>query len=592
MKRSVVGACSAALAALAWQADASVVATVVKSPLEGLKASLKPARYDFTVIDVARGPSKDNLSPYVANASIDDAGFVLWRDEGPDGARLRLSNGVIAPLTVVDEAAAPLTLVPGSHNISNKNRHIVFEAFAPDQGRNEVFTTQGGSPIRLTGKDTPAVVLFETPPPTPAVGAPPLPSNASSVDCAGRCGISNSGTAGFLLKSSTEIHAVATATPGQFLIGVPDDQINEAPVTLSNYSDSARFITRRVGDISSLPDTLELAYIEEVLEWRLKLDQKEPSINVAANKGKIVDYAYGGEGEAQVAVIEPLEGDLRPFLFWRRNVAFTDGPFSYVVADTVGPLAQLSDPSLNESRKVVFEATYDIAPSGAPTVFDGGDPAAARVLGPGSILFGELVEQVDAVNNDALNESGQIALSVLTRDADGNYARYVLRADPAPENFVAAEIGATLHGLFGDASLSQNFAAPAEAFDLSFDLDWLGGEGLLQVVLNDVLLAEFGPDDSARWTLGGLTGRDDGGLSTLEFLLSGAGSLRLDTIMAPGLRNGGFDDGDLSGWEAEGGVHAEALAFAPVPLPAAAGLLPTGLIALAALGRANRRRGA
>lgn len=534
-------------------------------------AFVRPGRFDYTVIDVERAADRAGLGDLAAPApSIDNAGGVLWRDEGAaDQLIYTAADG--ASSVVFTEAPGLLRLSDTSFAVSEENRFVAFEA-RDASAVNSVFVAQvGGLPVRVAGAGIEATILF----------GDDRPLTEGLVTCNGRCGISNIGRAGFLVDRqniTAPFRAAGVAGATSYTAVFPEVSLADQPVSIIS---GAPYYVYDFNTLNFGPPFENQELNAQAFEFILL-----PEFGIG--DAKVGDYALV-PGERRVAVvIEPNDGDTRPTLFLARK----DEP-GILAGETFGPLATLENPSANKAGTVVYSASFDIAPGGAQVVLDGPSVTSDRVLGPGSTLFGERVIDVFVKDGDALNASGAIALTAITETPDGGFARYVLRADPpAGSRLLVVDQSALLVANldFGAATLSQTIAPIADPFSLSFSLNWLGGDGLLQLLLNGDALGEFSPGDDGIWLVEDIAPPPTGAEIEIGFALTGDASVRIDDVIVAGLMNGDFEEGDLAGWRSEGFVFAEASSFAAVPLPGAGGLLALGLVGLIGGARPWRAR--
>lgn len=134
-------------------------------------------------------------------------------------------------------------------------------------------------------------------------------------------------------------------------------------------------------------------------------------------------------------------------------------------------------------------------------------------------------------------------------------------------------------------SLSQVVDTPASPFNLEFDYQFKTLTGQLQVLLNGAIVgtldapALLGVDfETASFLIDGpLLSLSD---VALEFRFGGptGSTVLLDNILFPGLANGDFQSGNLSGFQVSGPGTAQALTIASVSSPGVLALLVPGLV--------------
>jgi len=95
------------------------------------------------------------------------------------------------------------------------------------------------------------------------------------------------------------------------------------------------------------------------------------------------------------------------------------GPLTTIV-DTSGPFSHFGNPSMNNSRMVVFLAFLEAGGSG---IFTGPDPVADKVIATGNLLFGSTVASLGFLQGLGLNDAGQVAF--FARLVDGTEGIYL-----------------------------------------------------------------------------------------------------------------------------------------------------------------------
>ncbi len=145
-------------------------------------------------------------------------------------------------------------------------------------------------------------------------------------------------------------------------------------------------------------------------------------------------------------------------------------------------------------------------------------------------------------------------------------------------------------------SISQQVDIPANPFEFTFEYLFERLDGDLDVVLNGVNLGTISALATPQndFLIGGFTVDGSRGLLglndvPLKFTFDGlpGSSLLLDNIVFPGLTNGDFETGDLSGWGSTPGQGSTGVVrLASVPEPATLALFAFGL---AGLGFTRRR---
>jgi hypothetical protein len=147
------------------------------------------------------------------------------------------------------------------------------------------------------------------------------------------------------------------------------------------------------------------------------------------------------------------------------------------------------------------------------------------------------------------------------------------------------------------ASLSQTIDTPASPQNLQFDYKFESTTGVLDVTINGTSIGTLaapgtlsGAFSPASFLVSGLL--LDLQDAILSFVLDGVAgsSILIDNVLFPGLINGDFQTGNLTGWNVQhSGAGSVAISEVPqVPLPAALPLLLGGLAGLGFLGRKAR----
>jgi hypothetical protein len=165
-------------------------------------------------------------------------------------------------------------------------------------------------------------------------------------------------------------------------------------------------------------------------------------------------------------------------------------------------------------------------------------------------------------------------------------------------NFIGPSLAAKL--VTGSpASLSQTIDTPASPQSLQFDYKFESTSGVLDITINGTSIGTL----AAPGTL-------SGAFSTASFLVSGllldlqdailsfvldgvaGSSILIDNVLFPGLINGDFQTGNLTGWNVQhSGAGSVAITEVPqVPLPAALPLFMVGMAGLGFLKRRGRRK--
>lgn len=253
---------------------------------------------------------------------------------------------------------------------------------------------------------------------------------------------------------------------------------------------------------------------------------------------------------------------------------------------TAGNFDSFDRLSFSKKGDLAFLATLDV-PGTGEAIYTGPDPIADRLIGPGDVLFGKTVVEVQLAPYDAINDAGQVAFAVRFADNTSKIVKAV-PVDPAKFFGYNAQLST---GSGGGSNLSQLLTVPGGLIDLSFDIDRLSGTAPLDVLFGGQLLERFGSDIFGPVTVEidpfEIFGRDIPLMAELSFRLQGeAGTtLRIGDVEAASIFNGNFSRGYLDGWTVEtndGGTVSAIGLLAPVPLPAGAFLILTALVILAA----------
>lgn len=245
--------------------------------------------------------------------------------------------------------------------------------------------------------------------------------------------------------------------------------------------------------------------------------------------------------------------------------------------------------SFSKNGDIAFLATIDV-PGAGEAIYTGADPIADRLIGPGDVLFGKTVTRVELAPYDAVNDAGQIAFAVRFAEDTSKIVKAV-PIDPAKLFAYKAQVSTGSGGVGG---LSQMVAVPGGLFDLSFELERLAGDAVLDLFFGGQLLQRFGNDIFGPISFEvdpfAIFGSDLPAMAELGFRLDGGPgtTLRIGDVDMPGLFNGDFSRGYLDGWaiQAEAGAFVSAsavLAPAPVPLPAGLLLLSGAPLCLASV---------
>lgn len=272
-----------------------------------------------------------------------------------------------------------------------------------------------------------------------------------------------------------------------------------------------------------------------------------------------------------------------------RGVFSSLSPFAPATVDSAGPFADFSSLSVNADGDLVFRATFD---GGGAGIFTGADPFTDKVVQIGDVIDGRTVLDLGLRKGDAINADGDIVFDAVLSGEEDPYR--VIIAAPSAQDFFVVDKFAQLSTLdsFDVDLLSDPLLAPEGAFDVGFTLEWLSGDGALEVFFGDLALGRFGPDAAGRILIEDILKTSDTPAS-LRFALSGTQgtTVTIDDVVLPGLVNGDFETGYLDFWRREGdtGIVIANATLAPVPLPGAAWLLLAGLGALALLRRHRLR---
>jgi hypothetical protein len=165
-------------------------------------------------------------------------------------------------------------------------------------------------------------------------------------------------------------------------------------------------------------------------------------------------------------------------------------------------------------------------------------------------------------------------------------------------NFVGPSLAAKLT-TGSPTSLTQIIDTPDTPQNLQFDYKFESTTGFLDVTINGTSIGTLtapgtlsGAFSSASFLVSGpLLSLSD---AVLAFVLDGVAgsSILLDNIIFPGLINGDFQTGNLTGWSTQhsGTGSVNVAETAPVPIPAALPLFAAGLGAMGYMGWRRKRK--
>ncbi len=265
-------------------------------------------------------------------------------------------------------------------------------------------------------------------------------------------------------------------------------------------------------------------------------------------------------------------------------IYYGNGGAPTLVADTTGEFAWFYPMTSISDAGVLFHARLDVAGGG---IYTGPNVLDDKVLADGETVgyFPSTAEAIFTGRN-AMNNSGQIAMTV--RFADGTTR--VMRADP----MILVKVTETLQTVASmraaqSSGMGQIVPISSGSEMLSFAYFFPTTTGQLVVRLGGEILTTINApaDPMAGYdtflTLVDIDSlfRDRPDELLLEFTLLGAGGtagMLLDNIDFASVRNGGFDTGDLTGWQTtlmvEGdGAGVAVDPFSTVPEPTTLALL-------------------
>ena len=525
------------------------------------------AMYNFTSIARSNSSSFEGL---FAGARLTNAGSVVFAALNSDSQQgIFVHDGAnIAP--VVDPADGQFLGAFG-YNISKNTGLVVFHG-NPVLGAPGVFSADGSGFFTEIVNDTDSVSQ----------------GDIEFLNCVNGCDIADDGTVAFL-ASTDGGNGIYSGSGGPTVPFAVDSGALRVP-----FGDGAVAINN-AGQIATVVDT------------------------PTPGEALIVGPLGGGGGGPFDIVIPSGTTVFRDFtslaLADNGSMAFTavldsgeEGVYSVgntgvvtTIADTTGVFQRISDVAFNEFGQVIFYGELDAG--GGRGLFTGADPTADNVIWVGDQIFSRTVTVLtgNSLTDDSINDPGQLAFSAFFNDGRIR----IVRADPDIE---AQAIPRELLDGFTQLStangtgvgMSQFLPLPVEPFDLSLDFQFLTDFGMLSLMLGELDLGIFGPEDSGSLFFPSINPLDlfnpdnsvpDGVL--LNLLLTGGigATVRIDDIVLPGIVNGDFETGYFDNWDFDrslGGVAVVSAFDTPsVPVP---GVLALFSIGLAGFGLARSRK--
>lgn len=524
-----------------------------------------PTPAGFSIIEERKQADGDSVAAAgdVRVVLANDGRALYARDSGAaDGKANTLVYGDERGLvTVYDDANTPVSTDYGVSGLGN----AVFRTL-PGDGSAALFVRRPGEP---------AVKIAEDPSARDLICGTMGPGTIG-------CSVSDAGIAAFSQANENGFFRAFTgdgeATGKLNFLDQPDDTTIEA----ARITDEGRVVMLEKG--RAIP---EIGLSGADVRYRLRTDKGFQNLLILRN----------GEDMG-------LNEDLRvlaPQFVGESSLTLVEPGVAFERVDDSGPFNRFRRPNVNDFDDVAFLGEYDLDGAG---VFTGFDPVANALLVEGDVFRGEMVTEVSLAAQDALNVGGQIGFSINTRDTFGRDSLYVLRAEPlfSPALLRAAQSEARISIVSGqELTLSRTVSFSASTTSLSFDLNWLFGDALLEVLLDDTLLDTFdNQEESGTWTISDFADPPADGSETaldLTFRLSGGDAVvDLDQILFGDALIGDFETGGFEGWALDGDgfarVAATAYTTAPVPLPGSAVLLCAALMVPlhAALRRKRARR--
>lgn len=492
-----------------------------------------------------------------ADPQIANTGRIIFSDiQGPNevtAGRIRSVDGT--GVTTVYDSTTDIGRFLGGAVLSQNGQHVAFPVLVG--GEEKLFRIRPDGFLVEVASERDVVV------PGTTLGA---------FSCPRACDIDDQGTVVFSAPLRFGFGSLGdTLIAGD---GGPLNLIASSTATMELFQDvSTNGAGFRIATTLTTPPPLALEQIVVTVD-----NATQPPFSLLDSTGGFRSFAEASITDNNLIVFRATEDNGVRSVFGGHPSALTR------LADDTGPLEAFFAPSINSSGEAVFVARFDV---GGRQIMNGPDVVNNRILGIGDVVDGRVIADVNLGPYNAINDDGVIAVAVEFWDGtDG-----VVRVTPFG-NFLTDLKGQITTSAGGLGGLGTGIVLSDTLFDLSFDLDYLAGDSLIEVLIDDTLLGRFEASAGGRVAFQDLDptlfGRP-GETAELLFRLFGSGgtTVLIDNLRffdrsggTGGLLNGDFERG-LEGWrllsEDGGAATVIAVRTTPVPLPGSLPLLVLGL---------------